>query len=130
MFRMAARNGHGGARSGAGRPRGARNRRSRELADNLLGAGKCPAEALIRIAERAEADGNLGLALDAWKAVLPFVHARPKPVELVPEEVLELARSLAQVRQEVDAAADGSYLDALREAVRKAESGDLTGDVK
>lgn len=88
----------GGARPGAGRPKGAQNRRSRALADKFLGSGKCPAEALVRIAEQAEAAGETALAIDAWKAVLPYVHAKPKAMEVDPVAVVELARDLAEAR--------------------------------
>ena len=110
---------HGGSRPGAGRPKGAQNRRTRLLADKLLGAGKCPAEALVRIAEQAEADGKMDLALDAWKAVLPYVHAKPKAVELDPERVIRLAREIAEARVSSKGALDGDYAGLLEGAERK-----------
>lgn len=116
---MTTASNRGGARPGAGRPKGARNRRSQALADRLLEAGQCPAEALVRIAEEAEAAGNLTLALDAWKAVLPYVHAKPKPIELAPEDAVAIARELAQARQAGGGANISSYTDRLRRAQMK-----------
>ena len=42
--------GHGGKREGSGRPKGSRMRRSEALAEELIVAGRCPAEALVRLA--------------------------------------------------------------------------------
>ncbi len=109
---------HGGARLGAGRPKGALNRRTRDLAERLLAAGRCPVEALVRIAEDAERAGNTGLALDAWKAVLPYVHARPKPYESDLEGRIALEKELADVRGASDSGSD--YGRALRDAMVKA----------
>jgi hypothetical protein len=116
---MNAMNQVGGARPGAGRPKGSRNRRSLALGDQLRDRGQCPAAALARIAEQAEAAGNLTLAIDAWKALLPYVHAKPKPVEIDPEAVVELARAIADVRQETTCAITSDYADMLEEAKRR-----------
>ena len=67
---MAEQNGHGGKREGAGRPKGSRMRRSDELAERLISEGRCPVEALVRLAERAEAEGDLTQAIGAWKSVI------------------------------------------------------------
>lgn len=122
---MVASTTHGGARPGAGRPKGALNRRTRDLAERLVDAGRCPVEALVRIAEDAEKSGNAGLALDAWKAVLPYVHARPKPYESEPDARIALERELAEVRR-ANVAADSNYGQLLRAACAKAglEPGD------
>jgi hypothetical protein len=92
---MALDNGHGGMRRGAGRPKGSRMRRSEALADSLIHRGNCPVEALVRIANAAEADGDRADAISAWKSVLPYVYPKPKAVEVNPEGVLELAAGLA-----------------------------------
>ncbi|MDP2081385.1 MAG: hypothetical protein U0934_15170 [Pseudotabrizicola sp.] len=115
---MNAQTNLGGSRPGAGRPKGAQNRRTRALSEKLLAQGKCPAEALVRIAERAEAEGEMALAVDAWKAVLPYVHAKPKAIELDPDAVVELARNLAEVRASQNATQHVDYgeLLALAEA--------------
>jgi len=91
---MSLDNGHGGARPGAGRPPGSVNKRSAALAEALISEGRCPIRALARLAERAEAEGDLTTAIAAWRTVAPYVHARPKPVESEPDGVIELARAL------------------------------------
>ena len=65
--------GHGGKRKGAGRPKRFRMRRSDELAGRLISEGRCPVESLVRIAERAEAEGDLTQAIGAWKSVMPDI---------------------------------------------------------
>lgn len=110
---------HGGKRAGAGRPKGSRMRRSDALAEELISAGKCPVEALMRLAERAETDGDLGQAIGAWKSILPYVYPKPKAVEFAPEQVVELARDLDAVRK--DASRSPLNLDhiAFMERVRE-----------
>jgi hypothetical protein len=119
---MSDRINHGGQRVGAGRPRGVPNRRSQQLFDEILLAGKCPAQALVRIAERAESEGKLALAIDAWKAVLPFVHAKPKAVELDPEAVVGLTRSMTEARYLSRQSSDNSYGQRLESAIKKIEA--------
>lgn len=89
---------HGGKRVGAGRPAGSRMRRSEELAEKMIASGKCPIEALIRLAEKAEVDGDISQAINAWKSTLPYLYPRPKSVEIAPEALVELARNLSEVR--------------------------------
>lgn len=95
-----ADNGHGGKRSGAGRPKGSRMRRSDELAQKLIAKGHCPAEALARLAVQAEAEGDIREAISAWKSLLPYVYPKPKPIEIAPELAIELAHELAEVRRD------------------------------
>lgn len=73
-------------------------RRSEELAEKMIAAGKCPLEALIRLAEKAEAEGDIAQAINAWKSTLPYIYPRPKAVEFAPEDLIELTRSLSEVR--------------------------------
>jgi hypothetical protein len=73
-------------------------RRSDALAEELISAGKCPVQALVRLAERAETEGDLAQAIGAWRSVLPYIYPKPKAVEIEPEEVIELARGLAEIR--------------------------------
>ncbi|MCE5972609.1 hypothetical protein LZA78_03850 [Sinirhodobacter sp. WL0062] len=75
-------------------------RRSDVLAEELISAGKCPIEALVRLAQQAEAAGDVGQAIGAWKCILPYIYPRPKAVETQPELVVDLARTLASVRSE------------------------------
>lgn len=104
---------HGGKRAGAGRPKGSRMRRSDALADKLLAADKCPAEALVRLAEKAEADGDTLTAISAWKGVLPFVYAKPKAIEIEPEAVIALAKEVAVARSRALTPSGGQSYHAL-----------------
>ena len=94
-------NNHGGKRAGAGRPKGSRMRRSDAMAERLIAEGRCPVDALVRLAEEAEARGELSLAMGAWRSILPFIYPKPKAVEVAPEVVLDLARDLDAVRKDV-----------------------------
>lgn len=91
----------GGARKGAGRPKGVPNRRTKHLAEKFQTDKKCPAEALARIAQQAELDGDTRLAVDAWKALLPYVHAKPKAIESDPEAVLQMMREITEMGVQV-----------------------------
>lgn len=113
---MSARSNLGGFRAGAGRPKGTQNRRTLALSEKLLADGKCPAEALVRIAERAEAKGDMALAVDAWKAVLPYVHAKPKPVEFDPIQVVQLAKEISDARAKSTSETTTDFGDLLNNA--------------
>ena len=91
-------NGHGGAREGAGRPPGPVLQNHRELIAAIIASGQSPLEALLRIAKKAEEDGDVRLALDAYGKALPYVHPRPKPMELDPEEAIELQALIAEAK--------------------------------
>lgn len=91
-------NGHGGAREGAGRPPGPVLQNHRELIAEIIASGQSPLDALLQIAKKAEEDGDINLALDAYGKVLPFVHPRPKPIEFGPEEAIELQARIAEAR--------------------------------
>ncbi|MEJ5218855.1 hypothetical protein WG622_11415 [Cognatishimia sp. D5M38] len=85
-------------------------RRNDVLADKLLSSGNCPAEALVRLANQAEIEGDRAQAIHAWKAVLPYVYAKPKPIESEPERALELAEHLLRIRNHLkEDAADQGY---------------------
>jgi len=115
---MAEQNGHGGKREGAGRPKGSRMRRSDELAERLISEGRCPVEALVRLAERAEAEGDLTQAIGAWKSVMPYIYPKPKAVEVAPEILVELAREMAAARADTgDRVATGSHVEAVERMV-------------
>ncbi|SHK90700.1 hypothetical protein SAMN05444414_102211 [Roseovarius marisflavi] len=118
---MARASKHGGKRAGAGRPKGSRSRRSEAVAEKLLSQGKCPVEALVRLAEEAEADGDRSQAINAWKTILPFVHPKPKAVEIDPEAVVALARLLSEEKiratEGVDDAPWGQMLERMRKSL-------------
>jgi hypothetical protein len=69
---------HGGARDGAGRPKGSRNRRHQSLVEELNGIDCHPATRLAHIAQHAELEGNLSLAADCYKALMPYLHPKVK----------------------------------------------------
>lgn len=72
--------GHGGARPGAGRRRGSRNRKTVEQAAAVEASGLTPLDYLLSVmrdSEKSEA-----LRIDAAKNAAPYVHARLAAVEL------------------------------------------------
>ncbi|WP_139279236.1 hypothetical protein [Roseovarius marisflavi] len=91
------------------------------MAEKLLSQGKCPVEALVRLAEEAEADGDRSQAINAWKTILPFVHPKPKAVEIDPEAVVALARLLSEEKiratEGVDDAPWGQMLERMRKSL-------------
>jgi hypothetical protein len=66
---------HGGARPGAGRPRGSKSRRTVEVEQRLAELGCDPLAGLARIAQIAEAENppNLDLAYRCLTALAPYV---------------------------------------------------------
>ena len=64
--------GRGGKRAGAGRPLGSPGLKSEALAGRLDALGCDPAEALVRLGNKAEAAGDVDLAIKAFTALLPF----------------------------------------------------------
>jgi len=75
----------GGARPGAGRPKGARNKRHEELVENALAGGVTPLEYLLSVMQNEDADE--AKRLDAAKAAAPYVHARLNAVALTDAEM-------------------------------------------
>jgi hypothetical protein len=67
----------GGRRPGSGRPRGSLNKRTQELVSKLDAMGADPVTALARVAQHAEAVGNLDLAERCWRGLLPYAGPRP-----------------------------------------------------
>lgn len=115
---------HGGKRAGAGRPKGSRSRRSEAVAEKLLALGKCPVDALIRLAEEAEADGDRSQAINAWKTILPFVYPKPKAVEIDTDAVVELARRLSEAKTHAAESADNFPLGKMVERMRRSMEAD------
>lgn len=68
----------GGKREGAGRPEGSRNRRSAVIADYLDRPKNNPIKNLIRLAQKAEAGGDIRLAAECFKTLMPYYAARLK----------------------------------------------------
>lgn len=81
-----------------GRQPGTPNRNAAALRDAIAAEGLDPAIALVRIAKAAEAREDYALAVDAWGKVLPYTHARPRPVEFFPDELVSLEGRIAHAR--------------------------------
>lgn len=65
---------HGGARKGAGRPRGSANRKTREIADRAAEEGLTPLEYMLGVMR--DESGTPAMRLDAAKSAAPYVHPR------------------------------------------------------
>ncbi len=87
----------------------------------MIASGKCPIEALIRLAEKAETEGDISQAINAWKSTLPYIYPRPKAVEFAPEDLIELRQNLAEARvQDQNASGNSSaYGERLARAIQK-----------
>jgi hypothetical protein len=70
----------GGSRPGAGRPKGAATRRTREIADAALEEGLTPLEYLLNVMRNPGLDE--ARRIDAAKAAAPYVHPRLATVEV------------------------------------------------
>jgi hypothetical protein len=97
----------GGARTGAGRPRGSVNKRSDELADKLSALGCDPAEGLARIANEALAENDRDLAARCYSSLLPYLYAKLKLSEISITQV-DMAESILAARQRLQAARSGN----------------------
>ena len=70
----------GGKRPGAGRPPGARNKRTIEQVEAIAATGMTPLEYLTSVYQDTAADP--AKRIDAAKAAAPYVHARLNSTEL------------------------------------------------
>ncbi len=71
----------GGKRPGAGRPAGARNKKTAELIEAIEDSGETPLEYLISVVRDTKEDARV--RLDAAKAAAPYVHCRmPSQTEI------------------------------------------------
>lgn len=76
--------GRGGARPGAGRPRGATTKKTREIADKAVAAGLSPLEYMLNLMRSQAPEGadgetmlkHMALQFEAAKAAAPYVHPR------------------------------------------------------
>lgn len=71
--------GHGGARKGAGKPKGAPNKLDAEARKKALESGLTPLEYMLYILRNEEL--SLEDRMDAAKAAAPYVHAKLASVE-------------------------------------------------
>ena len=74
--------GLGGKRPGAGRPLGSPGLKSQALAGRLDEMGYDPAETLVRLGRRAEAEGDVDLAIKAAIALMSFRWPKLKETAL------------------------------------------------
>src|SRR3954464_786624 len=103
-FTSEADMGVGGKRPGAGRPLGSPGLKSQALAGRLDEMGYDPAETLVRLGRRAEAAGDVDLAIKAAVALMSFRWPKLK------ETAVDLALGL-----------DGSIADRLDAACLRIE---------
>jgi hypothetical protein len=96
----------GGARPGAGRPRGSRGERGRLLEERVraaVGDDWCPVTFLCQVA--ADRKRPIELRIDAAKASAPYLAPRLKAVEvtnLVDIDIRELTRKLAVAKDDIE----------------------------
>lgn len=115
---------HGGRRQGAGRPKGSLGKRSIEAIEAVAEEFPdwTPLKHLARVANDATLDAEI--RLDAAKAAAPYVHPKPKGIEIDPEALIDLEKRIAQVRAEnnVKAFKDGFGLDGLGDRIDRAKA--------
>lgn len=70
----------GGARPGAGRPKGATNKRTRETQAAVAASGMTPLEFMLKTMRDSKKPYDV--RLDAAKAAAPYVHAKLQSVEV------------------------------------------------
>jgi hypothetical protein len=70
----------GGKRSGAGRPKGAVNKRTKEMAEAIAASGLTPLDYMIAVMRDEKREP--ALRLDAAKSPAPYIHSRLASQEL------------------------------------------------
>lgn len=79
MAKLKTGGGKGGKRKGAGRPPGAHNRRTREIAEAEAKKGITPLEYMLKVMRDSKADKSR--RDDMAKAAAPFMHARLQAIQ-------------------------------------------------
>ncbi len=69
----------GGKRAGAGRPPGAHNKRTREIAEQAAKKGITPLEYMLKVMRDSKADG--ARRDDMAKAAAPYMHPRLNAIQ-------------------------------------------------
>lgn len=69
---------HGGARPGAGRPKGGANKLAEEAVERAKEGGELPLDYLLRVMRDVSADE--AKRIDCAKAAAPYLHAKRAPV--------------------------------------------------
>lgn len=84
----------GGKRPGAGRPKGAANKKTREIAERAIQEGITPLEYMLRLLRDESADPQM--RFEAAKAAAPYIHPRLSSIEASGKDggplVLEIVR--------------------------------------
>ena len=73
--------GHGGKREGAGRPAGSKNQRTVAVLEHLDDDENNPVLAILRVMKAAEKEGDIRLAADCAKSLLPYYLPKQRPSE-------------------------------------------------
>lgn len=97
-------NGHGGARDGSGRPKGRPSlRRAAQAVVEVEEAfpGWSPVLHLAAVANDETLPPEI--RMEAAKAAAPYLHSRPKPVEMEPDALVDLERRLISAKIEAAA---------------------------
>ena len=85
----------GGARRGAGRPKGSANKKTIEIANRVAKEGITPLEVMIEVMMEFRAEGNREATLDAAAKAAPYMHSKLSSVDLkatVKKTTAELTR--------------------------------------
>jgi hypothetical protein len=111
----------GGAREGAGRPKGRPSLRRAAQAIAEVGAAWPGWSPVLHLATVANDESlPVEIRLDAAKAAAPYLHSRPKPVEMEPDALVELERRL--IAAKVEAAVATLYQPGLAERLQRAHA--------
>ena len=70
----------GGKRPGAGRPAGARNRKTAEMTAAIEASGMTPLEYMVAVMRDSDVDAQM--RLEAARGAAPYVHARLNSTEI------------------------------------------------
>lgn len=73
---------HGGARPGSGRKKGQASKKTLEIADKLKKLKCDPIEGMAKIAAQAMKEGDMQIALTAYKELAQYVAPKRKAIEI------------------------------------------------
>jgi hypothetical protein len=94
-------NGHGGKRPGAGRPRGSKNQRSAEIAQQAIEAGITPIEVMLTAMRDFWAEGTPEAKREAAiiaRHAAPYIHPRLANIDQTIHEHQQYTREKGVVR--------------------------------
>jgi len=81
---------NGGARPGAGRPKGARTKRTLELAEALMAQGEIPLEVMLILMRACFKEGKYGDAVAIAEKAAPYMHPKLAAVNLTVKPISEM----------------------------------------